>query len=273
MTTYVSPAGRAKWQFTQLAHTDNATAGLNKVKNVFNAAAPPPVVMSVKDTIPEGLSIVSTSPTASVNGRTVTWDLMTAPSGKVNLTVVTKVTAPTQSNGGNYVNTAIQSVQGKSDVNTYATYHRLASDLVLHLREVVASPVAGTPKPLAGYFRLKNDGREMQVTGESGVHGFGLTDYTKYKLKLSGTDKLYHVYDFVPQHYEYAGHFQSRGSAAASGHDNPASMVLPAACPNGQIALDYGVDSEYWLTVYIRPVGTPGDFEWSYASNNFGAVS
>jgi hypothetical protein len=272
MTANVSPAGRAKWRFTKLAHTDNATAGLNKVKSAFNAVAPPRVVVSVKDTIPDGLSIVSTNPAGVVNGQTVTWDLTDAPVGNISLTIVTKVIGPPPSGVSHYANTATLSVQGKSDVNTNTTYHRFWDDLVLHLRQVVVSPASVVPKPLVGYFSLKNDGRAMQVTAESGVDGFSVTDYSTYKLIPGGKDSLYLVHDFVPQHYEFAGHFQNRGSSPASGHGSPAAMVLPSASPNGQTALDYGVDDEYWLTVYIRPVGAPGDFEWNYASNDFGAV-
>jgi hypothetical protein len=282
MTTYLCPAGHANWQFTRIDNNMSTTTGLNMVKNVFSAAAPPPVAMSLKDTIPDGLVIVGTSPTAVVNGQTVTWDLATAPVGDVYRTVVTEVVAPPQGGGNDYANTATLSVDGVPDVKTNTTYHRLgataANDLILHIRQVIVSPATGTPWPLAGYFRLGNGGNGMPVTGESGVHGFGLTDYSTYKLMLSGSDEIVRVHCFVPQHYEYAGYFQNSGGAAAGGHDSLVGMVPPASTPNGLIILDYGAlqsgsQDEQWLTVYIRPAGAPGDFEWSYASNDFGTVA
>ena len=272
MRTYVSPAGRNGWGFVSLAYTKPPKEGLKAVKDFFNASAPPPTVTLVTDKVPNGLTIIDTSPAAIVNNQTVAWDLTKERPGQIKLTVVAEVSNPPANTSGNYENTAVLSIAGKPE-SSNTTYHRLSNDLILHIRQMIVTPASGTQKPLAGYFSLSNDGRSMQISGDSGVHGYGLTDYAAYKLTLSGTDKAYRVYDFVPQYYAFAGHIQNSGSAAAAGHDSLAGLIPPATAQNGQILLDYSTENELWLTIYLKPAGNPGDYEWSYASNNFGTVN
>ena len=272
MNTYVTPASRPNWQFTKLNYDVTPSAALGKVKTVFKEKAPPPPFVSITDDIPEGLTILNTNPTASVTGQNVVWNLSSANPGQIKLTVTTQVTAAPKNAGGDYVNTATLKESGKADVKTNTTSHRLSTDLILHIRQIVIDPVSGIQKPLAGYFRLVNDRHPLQLAADSGVHGYGLTDYTTCKLTLSGNDKIYSVYDFVPQYYEYEGYFQNSGGTAGKEHDNLASMEPSSRTSNGSIQLDYGTKSEYWITVYIRPAGTPDDYEWSYASNDFGVV-
>ena len=272
MRTYVSPAGRNGWGFVSLAYTEPPKEALKAVRNFFNASVPPPPATLVIDNVPDGLTIIDTSPAAIVSEQAVTWNITSEPVGQVKLTVIAEVSNPPSNTSGNYENMAVLSVAGTPE-NSNTTYHRLSNDLILHIRQMIVTPASGIQKPLVGYFSLSNDGRFMQISGDSGVHGYGLTDYAAYKLTLSGADKTYRVYDFVPQYYEFAGHIQNSGSAAAAGHDNLAGLIPPATAQNGQILLDYSTENELWLTIYLKPAGNPGDYEWSYASNNFGTVN
>jgi hypothetical protein len=268
--------GNGDFGWVKFTYGQTQTVQDNLVFNMLQSKAPPPPEFKVIDQIPDGLTIQSTNPAATVSGQTVTWDLKGQPAGQYTLTVVTKVSGPPTSQSGNYENTALVQAECEADVNTNTTYHRPYSPPVnptLHIRQIVITPISAVQKPLAGYFQLSNDNRIMPITGESGVHGQAATDYTEYQLTLSGTDNVYRVHDFIPQYYEFAGHYQNSGGAAANNHNTLSGLIQPSSVQNGQIQLDYSKAGEYWLTIYIKPANLPEDYTWSYASNDFGSIS
>jgi len=63
--------------------------------------------------------------------------------------------------------------------------------------------------------------------------------------------------------------------------DGPSEIGHPTASPiagadtatlNGDVTLDFTHTGEIWITVYIRPRGTPGEHQAGVETNRFGTV-
>ena len=141
---------------------------------------------------------------------------------------------------------------------------------ILHIRQIVIDPVTGIEIPIMGYFELTGGGNILPLISESGVEGLYVTQFSDYKLV---GDVAFNVYDLIPQYYEFAGHYKNTGTSPDAEHDDSDERILPAAVANGSIVLDYSSNGEYWLTVYTKPKGTPDDYEWDYATNDFGSIN
>jgi hypothetical protein len=71
------------------------------------------------------------------------------------------------------------------------------------------------------------------------------------------------VADIVPQYYEYVGHVATTTDVTHDPKDMQTNLTI----------LDYGVNGEYWVTMYIRPKATkPGDHTWDFRTNKFGKI-
>jgi len=108
------------------------------------------------------------------------------------------------------------------------------------------------------------------MTSDSVTPGYPFTDYSL----VSGTEKIYVLTDIVPQYYEFAGHAQDDGSAVPA-HPTAGPLTTPAVdltTLNGAIPLDYTNTGEIWITLYIRPRGTPMDQQTGTETNRFGTV-
>jgi hypothetical protein len=114
--------------------------------------------------------------------------------------------------------------------------------------------------------QLDNTGVSRNITTESGAHGVGTTPFTDYRLTpdpLTPNNLFYRVTDIVPQYYEYAGYVATTTDVAHDPKDLQTNLLI----------LDYGVNAEYWVTMYIRPKATnPGDYTWDFRTNEFGKI-
>ena len=141
---------------------------------------------------------------------------------------------------------------------------------ILHIRQIVIDPVSGIETPIMGYFELTGGGNSLPLISESGIEGVYVTQFSEYKLV---GDVAFNVYDFIPQYYEFAGHYKNTGTSPDAEHDDSDERILPNIVANGSIILDYSSEGEYWLTVYTKPRGVPSDYEWDYATNDFGSIN
>jgi hypothetical protein len=129
--TYLAPAGRNHWSYLKIEQSptiDNAVA-MMKAEFAKNAPANTASTITVKDVIPDGLTILNTIPQGKVEGQTVTWDLTALPAGKHTVKVVTQVTGP----NAFFNNTAEIAVGSLPAQNTNTTYHMISSAVnVIH---------------------------------------------------------------------------------------------------------------------------------------------
>jgi uncharacterized repeat protein (TIGR01451 family) len=222
------------------------------------------------DYLPAGLEYVSSSPAATsktvmASGETqVSWFYNSLPSGST----VVKVTAMVMENGTFENIGSFHYIIGGNSVDSNPTYHRAtdapATIYRLHIRQIVLERQNSTVElPRTGYMRLSNNNIISGITTAAGVHGVGTTTFTEYIVVPSPSDPVITVTDILPQYYEYAGYIATLDNA---GHD-------PGARQTGDVALDYGAETEYWVTVYIRPRATvPGSYTWSFWINFFGRI-
>jgi len=76
----------------------------------------------------------------------------------------------------------------------------------------------------------------------------------------------------------FVRHMQNDGDKELpepGGHPRTGPLTDPPAdlsTANGSMKLDYTNTGEIWITVYIRPKGTPSNNQFSVETNNFGTV-
>jgi uncharacterized repeat protein (TIGR01451 family) len=150
--------------------------------------------------------------------------------------------------------------------NNFSFTNSYNSTKLLHIRQIVVDPISGLKTPIIGYFKTTNATKTIPLTGDSGIEG-NLCDYTGYVVTPAG-DMKFSIYDYIPQYYEYIGYYKNAGAAADTEHDAFSNHLTPDP-GNGSIFVDYTSDSEWWVTVYITPTKSPGDYGWDYGHNDF----
>ena len=142
----------------------------------------------------------------------------------------------------------------------------------VHIRQIVidAQPWQETPK--MGYFNLTNNGVKVPIMANSGIEGVYVSAFSNYLLMPQG-DMKFSVQDIIPQYYEFAGYYKNVGSVADVQHNDSTQRVSAQTTENGNIVLDYSNENEYWITVYIKRKAAMSNYEWSYATNDFGQIN
>jgi len=145
---------------------------------------------------------------------------------------------------------------------TYLYEAQTKSDYVLHIRQIVIDPNSEVPLPDMGYFTMTGDDTTLSLTGDSGVDGLYVTDFTTYKIPVE--DMSYVIKDIVPQNYEYLGYVVTESDGLD--HDS-ADMIT------GTITVVYdSTTNEYYITIYITPRNPGGDHDESRITNSVGKV-
>ena len=259
MTDFVTP------NFTKVPEgTPYLTALSNAMKDFKKFVPLPPSNIIVTDVVPEGLEIdvpsIEPSGTYDSATRTVTWDLSEESSGLIILSFDTTVKRP-----GFYENTAHISYCGGAQEDTNTTYHK-AQQYLLHVRQVVLNDALNATQPQMGFLTITNNGGNLPATCASGPDGSAV-EYTTYALLINDNPE-YTFMLTVPQNYIYEGHVYSY----VDGDHDSGDRILPTAVKNGEIVLNFTDADELWLTLYIEPHNSRGDYDDSYATNDFGKV-
>jgi len=267
MKKNVAPAGHERWGFTDVPANKPYLDALDDIEDLILDRAPPAIPYIVTDEVPDGLDIeelsISHGGTYDPATHTVTWDLTDEPPGYITLTF--DVTAR---NPALYENTAHVVYSDAFEEDTNTTYH-LLDMFKLHIRQIVVDPLSGLPLPVIGYYSLLNGTAVLPLNSDSVTPGYPFTDYI---LKPNAIDRIYTLTDIVPQYYEFAGHMQNDG-ASESGHPTASPLTTAdTATLNGAVTLNYSNTGEIWITVYIKPKGTPGDHQTGVETNRFGRV-
>ena len=224
---------------------------------------------TITDYLPEGLTIVGHDDGGAdhyewdAGDRTVTWTWDEMPVGTTTVRVRVEVTEAREL----YKNQAFFTIEDEEPVPTNFTYHTCLMELVLHIRQIVLSPLSGLPLPVMGYYALSNEGNTLPLTSDSVSPGYPFTPYTL----IPGDVKVYALTDIVPQYYEFAGHIQNDGDDPIDHRPEVPGATIDLTA-NGDIELDYEETDEIWITVYITPKGTPGNQQTGVESNKFGTV-
>ena len=224
---------------------------------------------TITDCLPEGLTITGHDDGGADDydwepgDRTVTWTWDVMPVGTTTVRVRVEVTEAREL----YKNQAFFTIEDEPPVPTNFTYHTCQMELILHIRQVVLSPLSGLPRPVMGYYTLSNEGNTLPLTSDSVTLGHPFTDYTL----IPGDVKLYMLADVVPQYYEFAGHIQNDGDDPIDHRPEVPGATIDLTA-NGEIELDYDETGEIWITLYITPKGSPGNHQTGVESNKFGKV-
>ena len=132
----------------------------------------------------------------------------------------------------------------------------------LHLRQVVLDRGDSTAElPYMGYFNLKNgDGVTYNVSAPSNKAGANVP-FRSVLLPLGS----YWIKTMIPQHYMYAGY---RASEFYEDHDEPDLLTV-----TNPFLLDYSDTTEWWVTVFLKPLErTPDLYAWDARLNDFGVI-
>ncbi|MCL2512539.1 MAG: VWA domain-containing protein [Oscillospiraceae bacterium] len=268
MEKYVSPAGHDKWGFMPVPYDKLYANALSDIGDMVFDRMPLFIPTVVTDTVPEGLEI--DEPSISHGGvydpvtRTITWDLSEEEIGLLTLSFDVAAQVP-----GLYENTARIDSGGGFAEDTNTTWHYM-DKFRIHVRQIVIDPITGVPLPFTGYFTLTSGSDVTGVTGRSGLLGEGV-EFTDYYVFVD-IDGLMHIYDIIPQNYEFIGSYANGGSAADPDHESDASIVPGSVTANGSIVANYNDEGEWWVTVYISPKESGGDNYTSEAINEVGEL-
>ena len=145
MKNNVAPYNYANrgWNFTKVDYNTSYDTALTNFRNAFtsNVTPPPPPALpsTVTDTVPDGLTIVSTDPAATIDGQTVTWDMDQLPAGDTVLTVKTQV-----AEDGTFNNTAHIATWNEDPYDTNTTYHKTIKGVLSFYKvDEKNNPIAG----------------------------------------------------------------------------------------------------------------------------------
>jgi hypothetical protein len=197
-------------------------------------------------------------------GQNVTWDLSALPAGQYILKVDVHVRENSVAYGNDlYDNNATVHVFSGPEYAELHTNHTFHNALYkIHLRQIVLGHDGSTILPYVGYFALGNDGVIYNALTESNKDGLHV-DFREIVLSLTSTsDLVCDITDILPQSYVYDGFVST---TTASPHASSGRSAAPAG-------VDFALTTEFWVTVYIRPLPNPGKSSWSFKANDFGAI-
>ncbi|MDR1800746.1 MAG: hypothetical protein LBQ95_02750 [Lachnospiraceae bacterium] len=228
--------------------------------------AMPSVYAITQDNLAPGLEFIDSEPLASQvykNGdvTTLIWTISHITVSQYNI----KIRAQVKENGifENYATTFFN--KDNAPYKTNSTWHMASGGVKkLHLRqEILERGRSSVELPNSAYLLLKNYNTFYPVTAVSGARGAFMTPFTEYNITISPSDYTLYIEQLLPQYYENAGYCVTQ---RGTDHD-------PAARQTGTPALNYSVVSEYWVTLYLRPVaGGPKEYEWNNERNYFGKI-
>ncbi|MDR1264895.1 MAG: hypothetical protein LBK42_04840 [Propionibacteriaceae bacterium] len=257
------------WGWAQFKPGQTPSKHESVLRDLIQAKAPPPVYSGVLvDLLPAGLMYIRTEPGVyleNVDGRDqLSWRYPSLRPGRITVRFRAYVIGE-----GIFDNRVELRLTGQfpATFSSNTTYHRTGLEPVgpsLHLRQIVVErSLSPVQLPSAGHLQVADLGVPHHITTNSGVHQVGQTDFTDHAL-TDGDDPIHNLSVVVPQYYDYVGYVVTTTSAD---HD-------PADIQHGLIALDYGREREYWLTIYLRPAAvTLGEYSWDVHHNDFGMIA
>jgi uncharacterized repeat protein (TIGR01451 family) len=151
------------------------------------------------DVIPDGLTILSASDNAEVNGQTVVWKLIELPEGHITVTVTVEVTGLPTTISGLYENTAYLSVKNQADLDSNTTYHKLNDPIIIDdvAKKAFINDDPSVKNGMENYPEKVEVGDEITYTITVDKRGFGspgknnvitITDIIPNGLTIISTD-------------------------------------------------------------------------------------
>ncbi|HCC34261.1 MAG TPA: hypothetical protein DEQ02_00955, partial [Ruminococcaceae bacterium] len=230
---------------------------------------------SVTDKLPDGLTYVShtdsNGSTSAYNNvtDTVTWQWADLPYGTTTVTVLVRVNPDSETE---FVNKAEVTISGSTS-GTNETFHEIGGTYILHLRQVVLGYAGGImpPMPYKGFFSLENNNQIFGVTADSNKENLN-TAFREFMVGFANTsDMEYYIRDIVPQHYVSDGYIRTvEYDPFATGTIN--AHYPPLRTAGDEAEADFDAAGEYWVTMYIRPMTSPGLNDWDFETNHFGKL-
>ena len=102
------------------------------------------------------------------------------------------------------------------------------------------------------------------ITTDSNKDGVEVA-FREFKMPITNPAfMIAYINDILPQYYIYDGYIAT--TYYTPGAHNPTSRL------SGPAQVDFAVDREWWVTVYIRPFGSPGKHDWGFETNPFGRI-
>jgi hypothetical protein len=148
----------------------------------------------------------------------------------------------------------------------------------LNIRQVVLSPQEELVVPEKAFYQARYiDDNELYLTSESSTKNtpaeINQSIFDQYAIHLTNQHAQVLLRGTIPEYYEFSGYILTSDKDSIS--DKHVSSNQADLTSDKQIAIDYSVTSEYWLTMFIKPkFGTgetaPRAYSWDYAVNLFG---
>ncbi|MGY3778430.1 lectin-like domain-containing protein [Isobaculum melis] len=137
---------------------------------------------------------------------------------------------------------------------------------IIHLRQVILQETVSLPVPVSGYYQIEHvkptDLTEKLMSFSNKSPSGLLVDnpaYNEVTLSLPTEQSKVVIQPIQPQYYEYDG-FTLTTKEQQHQPENRNK--------NDAILLEFRQDSEYWLTVYLKPTTEqPKPYSWFYSGN------
>lgn len=151
---------------------------------------------------------------------------------------------------------------------------------ILHIRQAVIEANEELVVPKKGYyFAIDENNNSQKLNFISGstikntVSEIDKTLFTTYKIELEKKQTIVSLSDVVPEYYQLYGYILTKSPTnIANEHVSSNDSELKT---ENKVLLDYKVEDEYWVTMFIKPKfnsleKTPRPYSWSYRTNQFG---
>jgi hypothetical protein len=256
------------WTWMWIDMSDYTKQAENLAGLIHGAAPIRKVQVTVTDLLPAGLSFVSSDPGAVVTDRDGRAEVVLSAEMAEGSTEVFTLRARVEEYGV-FENVATARAEGGTSADTNHTWHRAKDPTppTLHIRQILVEGGRGAvPLPRTGYWKIESGGAVYPVSAQGGAGSegglsAGAGGYARVLLPLADDDMTATVHCIVPQYYVYAGHVRT---TADTPHD-------PASRQPDLPDVDFSVEREQWVTLYLRPVtDNPGRFCWGSRRNVFG---
>ncbi|MFD2308248.1 vWA domain-containing protein [Enterococcus termitis] len=157
-------------------------------------------------------------------------------------------------------------------------------NVFLNIRQAVIDPNEGLVIPSKGYFTSTIDasGQISNIVSQSSTKDTAaeITQslFSNYQIHLKREETKVAISDLIPEYYTFLGYIvTSTNEDLGKKHISSNSSEL---VDQNKVELDYQVNEEYWVTMFIKPkLGTktngvpeesPRPYSWSYKVNQFG---
>ncbi|MGX7244469.1 vWA domain-containing protein [Enterococcus quebecensis] len=155
--------------------------------------------------------------------------------------------------------------------------------ITLNIRQTVINPNSELVIPSKGYYQSMIDGTQQSLnlisesTTKDTASEVSKTLFAKYETTISKQQKQLKIKDLIPEYYKFFGYIATTTDQELS--VKHLSNNTEALKKNNEASLDYQINHEYWVTMFITPeLGkdssgeletSPRPYSWDYKVNQF----